>query len=558
MKLFNQNQSDSPQFSTFDLSHENKLTLDMGKLVPIFVGEALPNDFWSISPEVFLRIHPTLAPIMHRVDVHLEAFFVPNRILWNNWEKFITGGDHGTLNPVLPFNDYKNVFNEGNQKLFKKGSLLDYMGLPTLPDNVTLESPKLQFNLLPFKAYNAIWNEFYRDENLQDAIMLETDVDGDGSINEDWLTIKRRCWEKDYFTSCLPTPQKGESVLLPLNGTINASNFDITYNNNGTTYARTANSQTLDNGNGSLTYMAFNKDIQDDPTPLDNKSKVWFDNDGLEANIDNSANLDITGSVNIGNATGQTTISDLREAVQLQRYLEKLMRGGSRYVEWLKSFFNATLPDATLQRPQMFGSQKFPLVVSEIPQTSATQDDSVQGNLAGKGLSMGKANNFTYHTPEHGYVIVLMSIMPKTAYQQGIHPMWTRNDRLDFAIPTFAHLGEQEIKTRELYWKSDTDFDIGQNNATFGYQSRYAEYKYIPSSVHGDMKDNMDYWHMGRKFQNSDILLLNGSFVESNPTTRIFPVIEDNERPVFGQVYNNITCRRALPYIGDPGYLDHF
>lgn len=560
MKLFQAGQSDAPQVSTFDMSHEVKLSLDMGKLVPILCEETIPGDVWHISNEVFLRMMPTLAPIMHRVDVHVESFFVPNRLVMDRWQEFITGGDHGTAQVPFPVLNY-NWLTPGTIHQSRKGSLIDYFGMPTTSETVE-EYPGYNFSCLPFRAYQMIWNEFYRDQNLQEPIDIETEAEGE--LGEEAMIrltqLRNRNWEKDYFTTCLPTPQKGESVLLPLNGNISASGLDISYVQSGNTQLVGDLSKT-DSQTSEITGASGN--LRSVGSTTLNRSNIingdgTFDGNGLPLNVDNSQQLKIDGDISLSSIEGSTSINDLREAFQVQRYLEKLMRGGSRYIEYLKTFWNVKSSDATLQRPQIISANKFPMVISEIPQTSATEDDSVQGTLAGKGISIGKNNTTSYRVEEEGHIIILMSILPKTAYQQGIARKWTRFDRLDYANPTFAHLGEQEVKSTELFFDTSTDGSEPINQRTFGYQSRYAEYKYIPSRVCGDMRDNLDFWHMGRKLSDANSAVLNSQFITADPTTRIFPVTELGNRPVYGQVYNQITCTRKLPYIGEPGMIDHF
>lgn len=550
MKLFNAAQSDAPQVSTFDLSHEHKLSLNMGDLVPILCRETLPGDIWNINTEVFLRMMPTLAPIMHRVDVHLEAFFVPNYIVWNNFQKFITGGDHGEDNPVHPTLNYAALDYENTLYKAKKGSLADYMGLPVLQDG-QINNTNFQFNALPFKAYQSIWNEFYRDQNLQEPIDIKKENDGDDQPNEELLTLRKRCWEKDYFTSCLPTPQKGETVLLPLQGSV-TSDATVEFSpKNISSYTEAPKFKKVDGSNlsdgGDVT--AYTVGDGSHTVGIAGYDTAAYDPNGtLKASV----------TTDLNEISGQTTINDLREAFQLQRYLEKLMRGGSRYVEFLRTFWGVNSSDKSLQLPQLIGAKKIPMVISEVAQTSATQDDSPQGNLVGKGLSIGRNDTISYRCENEGFIFVLMSIMPKTAYQQGVERQFTRTTRLDYANPTFAHLGEQEVLSKELFMDFNDDDTSELNTRTFGYQSRYAEYKYIPCRVSGDLRDNLDYWHMGRKLASSADAVLNSQFVTADPTTRIFPVVSPNQRPIYGQVYHKITCTRKLPYIGDPGMIDHF
>lgn len=563
-KIFNQVTMDRPQESTFDLSHEVKLSLDMGKLIPIACFETLPKDVWRMDTEIFLRLMPTLAPIMHRVDVFTHAFFVPNRLVYDDWQEFITGGDTGESTVVFPYID----LNYADPTLVGKGSLLDYMGIP-LPAGGSYATDT-RISAIPFRAYQTIYNEFYRDQNLQEEVLvlktggLETEQDG-------LLTLRRRAWEKDYFTSCLPLPQKGEAVLLPLQGTLTGSGvvtLDNTVNSN-PYFVRQNNTPVPSHDYPDpqeFGVQAGNSAMSEPNAPY---ISVTADGEG-PVRYNPNGTLKTTVSMDVNEISGQTSINDLREAFQVQKFLEKLMRGGSRYAEVIESFFGVRTQDFRLQRPEYIGGGQQHIQLSEVPQTSETTENSVQGTLAGKGISVGKTQDVNYFCHEHGHIIVLMSVMPRTAYQQGLHKMWNRFDRLDYAWPTFAHLGEQEVLTRELFFDTSIKESEGTNISTFGYQSRYAEYKYFGSRVCADMRDNLSFWHMGRILENPADAKLNSEFIECHPTTRIFPVTgiddgntnEDGDgldtRPVYGSVYHNIQCKRPLPFIGDPGYIDHF
>ena len=502
--IFGSIKSHAPGKNTFDLSHEKKMSIQMGALIPILNQEILPGDSIKCNSEIFMRLAPMIAPMMHRVNVYTHFFFVPNRIIWDEWEDFITGGPDGDLAPVHPYVQ----MNAANEWYFKPGKLADYMGLPSYGST---PAQSINVSALPFRAYYEIFNEYYRDQNLDEGVDFSK---GSGLADPIILNIQNRCWEKDYFTSCLPWSQRGGEVGIPV---------DFQYSTNSQLY----NSDGTPGNDGQLTSSAGGK------------LTVHGTVGRVENLADNSVNVPIT---------------DLRKSVRLQEYLELMARGGSRYIEQLKSIFGVNSSDARLQRPEYLGGGKQPVVISETLQTSATNtqdtavDASIQGTMAGHGISVGKSNSFKKRFEEHGHVIGIMSVLPRTAYQQGINRSWTRFDKFDHYIPQFAHIGEQEVLNQEIY--ADLDDDAQVNTGTFGYQSRYAEYKYKESTVHGDFRDTLDYWHMGRKFSAPPVL--NKDFVSSDPTQRVFAVTDPDEHKLYVQVYNRLKAIRPMPYHNDP------
>ncbi|AXH75393.1 MAG: major capsid protein [Microviridae sp.] len=499
----------------FDLSHEKKMSMKMGTLTPFLLQEIIPGDSFRVNTEMLMRLQPMLAPIFHRVRVKTDYFFVPNRLVWENWQKFITGGDTGADNPVHPYITIDNT-GRGN---FAKGSLADYMGIPPVETPTVSAEGQLQINALPFRAYQLVYNEYYRDQNLQSEVTVnKTDgaiATGSAEYNS-LLTMRNRAWEKDYFTSCLPWAQKGGPVVVP--------------------------SETVYHADGSKLIRA------DTGLPLPNEAGIksvaggvleGTGSAGIPANIDNLEGVNIT-------------VNDLRVAVRLQEWLERNARAGSRYIENILANFGVLSSDARLQRPEWLGGNINPIVISEVLSTYQNADDSgyPQGTMAGHGISTGGNGGFKRKFEEHGFVIGLMTIIPRTAYQQGVDKMWSRFDKLEYAWPSFAQLGEQAVLNQELYYNpEDTGIDI-TNKATFGYQSRYAEYKYKPSTVHGDFRDNLDYWHMGRKFTAAPVL--NEAFIKADPTKRIFAVTDPTEDEILCQIYNRVDAIRPLPYFNSP------
>lgn len=545
--IFQNINANRPQYSTFDLGHEVKQSMKMGKLTPFFCQEVLPGDSFRMNSEVFARLQPMLSPAMHRINLYTHFFFVPNRIIWDEFQDFITGGDDGTAAPIPPYIDFSGV---SAADFYCKGSLANYLGFPAMTEDFQY---KHRISALPFRAYQEIYNEYYRDQNLIDKVEFSK-ASGDsqtGSYStDDILTLRSRCWEKDYFTSALPFTQKGDAVLLPLAGT---GTVDFT----GNTTPTSASTSTINIAGGISSTMMF-----DEPNQLGVKSISGTPADEATASISlniPSQAVSGSGTVDISGLNNTTQINDLREAFQVQRYLEQLARGGSRYTEWLKSFFGVTSSDARLQRPEYLGGGMSPIVMSEVLQTSSTDGTSPQGNLAGHGICANSYHSFTKRFEEHGIVIGIMSILPRTAYSQGIPKMFQRFDKFDYYTPTFAHLGEQPIRKDELFPNPAVSQDHEDNAGTFGYQSRYAEYRYLPSRVAGDMAENLDFWHLGRKFATQPTL--SGEFVtydNSADNNRIFAVTDPNEDQYMVQIWNGLIATRPIPFDAQPGMVDHF
>lgn len=504
--------------SVFDMSHDRKFSCDMGKLVPILCEEVLPGDTFKVKTDLVLRLAPMLAPMMHRVDVFTHYFYVPTRILHDNWENFITGGKNGQDATPVPI-----VRSPAGG--FSPGSLWDYFGLPTGIGN-------LEVLAYPFRAYALIYNDWYRDQNLQDPVGLSL---ADGLDQTTNLLLLNRNWEKDYFTSALPWPQRGDSPMLPLAG----SEAPVSGNLPGRPVifeAQTANNvyqaRTLNPGPNTPYNVVANG-----AGDVGRAGRFRSENANLpEGNL--IADLSEAGSV---------SINDLRLAFQVQRWMERSARGGARLVETILSHFGVRSSDARLQRPEYLGGGKSPLVISEVLQTSSTDATSPQGNMAGHGFSAHRSHEFNKSFEEHGYVIGLVSIMPRTAYQQGVPRQWNRRSRYDWYWPAFAHLGEQAVLNKELYAQgTSSDLEV------FGYQGRYDEYRRRESTVHGDFRSSLDFWHMGRIFASPPAL--NSQFVTADPTKRISAVTDDHNCWV--QLLNQVQAIRPLPKRGVPGFID--
>lgn len=519
MSVFSHVKVRKPKSSTFDLSHQKKLSGKMGELIPIFCAETVPGDEFKINTAQLLRMAPMLAPIFHQITVYQHYFFVPNRLLWDSWEGFITGGEDGTNSSVWP-----NVEFTSSSAIV--GNLSDYMGIP---DDFAYTA---KVSALPFAAYGTIYNEYYRDENLVAKKDFKC-VDGTQGTTSDLTLLSRgvclkRAWQHDYFTSALPWTQKGPEATIPLGTTA-----PITFT--------PSTSDSLHNFNNNFVVgNYYDLEAQANTTEL---GKLRADlGGGVRANLalDNSANLETDLS-----AATAATINDLRSAFRLQEWLEKNARGGSRYIESILSHFGVRSSDARLQRPEFLGGGSVPIQVSEVLQTApATGSSSPLAEMAGHGIAVGSNANIEYRCEEHGFIMGIMSIMPKTAYQQGLNKMWNREDRFDYFWPEFAHLGEQEIALKELYTNTTTP------DAVFGYTPRYAEYKYMNDTVHGELKTNLDFWHLGRKF--ATVPSLNQTFIECDPSDRIFAV--QGQEHIYAIINHKVLAKRPMPYFGTPTF----
>lgn len=503
-KIFNSVKLQKPRTNRFDLSHEKKLSCNMGELIPIYLQEVVPGDKFNVSSEMLIRLAPMVAPMMHRVNAYVHYFFVPNRLVWDNWQDFITGGRLGTDASVLP---KINLTAHHDGGILYGGTLWDYMGLP----GVATVANTFDVSALPFRAYQTIYNEYYRDQNLLAPIAIaKTDAVTEGE-SDLLLTLRQRAWEKDYFTSALPWTQRGGESMLP---------YDVGYKAIG----EVVNSLGVKAGNGDITTTG-----------------------AADGNFTITGAPDVFGNVkNID--TIDISINDLRTSARLQAWLERNALGGSRYIESILSHFGVKTPDYRLQRPEYLGGGKTPIVVSEILNTSATATEP-QGNMAGHGIGVGKSNSFRKYFTEHGYIIGIFSTLPRTAYQEGIPKMFKKFDNLDYYFPEFAHLGEQAITKDEIFY--DRTATQAVNQGTWGYQSRYADYKWNPDTVHGDFKATMSYWHMGRIF--GSLPALSNAFVVSDPTHRVFAVTTTTVDKLYVQIYNQVNAIRPMPIFGSPG-----
>lgn len=536
----------------FNLSHQNLLTADMGKLVPFYFEEVLPGDEFRVKTDAVIRLAPMLAPIFGEVDFYTHYFFVPNRLVWDNWEDFITNGlESGTSSAVWPY----LVGSTGDN--WSVGSLADYLDVPVADaagtNGASVVSPNGKyFSALPFRAYDLIWNEWYRNEFLQNPLTISKADGADSTTN---IALQSRSWKRDYLTSALPFVQLGSPALLPIFAN---SNIDVNV-------FGTSDGLRLTNGTNSY-YLLNSGNDNKHPFHTGTASSVISTgttvaagyvtpNAGVAGVVQDPAKSGLKGTVNLYTQT-TLNVNEVRLAFQLQRMMERKARSGNRYVEYLAASFGVRSPDARLQRPEFLGGGKSPVMISEVLQTSAGTQSSPQGNMSGHGFGAARTHAFSKAFTEHGMILGILSVVPKASYFQGRPRKLYRTTYTDYYQPELSHIGEQGILNSEVMVNSTNSSNVANETEVFGYQPRYEEYRRHLSGVHGDYRTSLNYWHLGRQF-GSTYVPLNSDFVSCNPSKRIFAAGDQGDRPCWIEMFLDVKAIRPLSRRGNPGLIDH-
>lgn len=518
MGMFDAVETARPPRNKFSLDHDVKMTLNMGLLYPMLMKEVLPGDHWRVNSTVFLRFLALIAPVMHRVNVSTHYFFVPNRLIWSNWQLYITGGDDGTGAPVVPNFKPSDVY-AANPAMLRSGQLLDYLGFPVLRTAEVFNAAynPNNFSMLPLRAYSLVYDQYYRDEWIEPSALppgFLSDGNQVGINLTNCIQLRNRAWEKDYFTSCLPQTQKGADALItPGNIPINPQKV-----------------RNIATGNTILSQTGFTTDATGN----------WIANpSGFNAYLDGFVST--------------ITVNALRASIFLQEFLEKNARGGTRYQEFIRHHFGVMSSDARLQRAEFLGGSVEPVTISEVLTTAppAAGPTYPPATLAGHGISIGERNGFTRFFEEHGHILGILSVVPRTAYDRMMPPeFWRGGVNTQFYFPSFAHLGEQAVKNFEVYTNFSDAAAAGNFNSTFGYQSRYCEYKYANSRAAGQMRETFSFWTWHRQFVAQPALNL--AFIQCVPRVDQFAIATDVDHMVC-QVIHNIDVMRMMPYFSTPG-----
>lgn len=555
--------------SSFNRTHTHKTTFDSGFLIPIFLDEALPGDSFSLSMTTFARLSTPIVPVMDNLYADVFFFSVPMRLVWENWERFNGAQDNPDDSTDFLIPIFENPGSEGDS-YFDEGSIQDYFGLPVnvaglLDTPSPLTSPVNPISCLPFRAYNLIWNEWFRDQNTQDSVVFYT---SDGPDDPTEYTLLRRNKRHDYFTSALPWPQKGPDVLLPLGDQAPVYGQPITNGDSGHIWQgyQSLASPTIAYGQMRNTQVGGLGTMLANTPGTAGWTAATFEYEGMA--LGTPAQYTALGGTlqppyaDLSNATA-ATINQIREAFQLQKLFERDARGGTRYVEVLLSHFGVVSPDFRLQRPEYLGGGSTQITMAPIPQTSAVSGQPTPpGTLSAMGYFSHKRTGFHHSFVEHCLVIGLISVRADMTYQNSINRMWTRRTRYDFYWPALAHLGEQAVYNRELYASGNSvpaNLDIDAE--VFGYQERYAEYRYKPSMITGQFRSvatpSLDIWHLSQEFA-AVPEILDPTWLEERPPVQRVLAVQSPYPEFLMDAHFDFKCARPMPTYAVPGLVDHF
>lgn len=507
--------------SSFNRSYGHKTTFDAGKLIPIMIEEILPGDTFNVRANAFGRLATPLHPFMDNLYFDTQFFFVPNRLLWDNWQKF--NGEQTDPGDSTDFIIPQVVAPAGG---YTENSMGDYMGLPTKVDGLSVSA-------LFFRAYNLVWNEWYRDQNLQDSVVVDKD-DGPDTVTD--YVLLNRGKRHDYFTSSLPWPQKGPAVPLPLTGDAPIKGIGVI---DGVTFTGVnASVKETDQSPALRTYASYE--------PANKANMFAIEEDPITGNEYPAIYADLS-------ATTATTINALRQAWQIQKLYERDARGGTRYTEIVRSHFGVISPDARLQRPEYLGGGSQPINVNPVAQTSES-GTTPQGSLTALGTLSVSGHGFVKSFTEHGIILGLASVRADLNYQQGVDRMWSRRTRWDFYWPALSHIGEQAVLNKEIMYQN-----LAADDDVFGYQERFAEYRFKRSQITGEFRSNaaapLDSWHLAQDF--ATLPVLDDTFIQENPPVdRVIAV--PAEPHLILDIYFKMICARPMPMYSVPGLVDHF
>lgn len=543
--------------SRFDRSSSYKTTFNVGQIIPFYVDEVLPGDTFSIDTSKVVRMQTLLTPVMDDIFLDTYYFFVPNRLTWSHWKQFMGENTESAWIPSVEYEIPQLTAPEGGWNI---GTIADYMGIPTGVSGLSV-------NALPFRAYALIMNEWFRDENLSDPLNIPvTDATVQGVNTGTFVTDVAKgglpytaAKYHDYFTSALPAPQKGPDVMIPIAEAANAYvypasslNPDLTENFNPLQWVNSSGN-ILTKSDMNWSSLGFHRDGNNN---LTNNTRVRGTNDSLSS-LNETPIIPGNLIAKFDGVSQAATINQLRLAFQIQKLYERDARGGTRYIEILKSHFGVTSPDARLQRPEYLGGNRIPININQVVQSSSTDASGTpQGNTAAYSLTSDNHSDFTKSFVEHGFLIGVMVARYRHTYQQGLERFWSRKDRFDYYFPVFANIGEQAIKNKEIYAQGTE-----KDDEVFGYQEAWADYRYRPNRVTGEMRSaapqSLDVWHLGDDYESLPSLSDSWIREDSKTVNRVLAVSDNVSAQLFCDIYVRNLCTRPMPLYSIPGLIDH-